>query len=331
MAIRKKKKIFAERNLLIILIVIWMFLAFATKGTFSSFSNITNLLRQSAINGVVAIGMTFIIITGGIDLSVGSVVGLSGMIYAILTSSRGDFQLPSFVAIAVALAISAVIGLVNGIAVHDGKVPAFIATLGMMTLVRGLIMYLSSGRMVTGVPLGFREFAVDTFLGIPALVWTWLIIAIVTAFILKYTKFGRNLYAIGSNVEAARLSGINIRINMYGFYSLAALLSGIGGLMLATRMAAGVPTGGQGYELDAIASVVIGGASLNGGVGTILGTVLGALIIQTIRNGGNLLGVDPFIMQIIIGAIIILAVFFDQYMKTREKGKGIKKLFKREA
>jgi len=139
------------------------------------------------------------------------------------------------------------------------------------------------------------------------------------AFVLKYTMFGRNLYAIGSNKEAARLSGINIRLNMYSFYTVAALFSGIAGLMLATRMAAGVPTGGQGYELDAIASVVIGGASLSGGVGTVFGTALGALIIQTMRNGGNLLGVDPFIMQIIIGALIILAVFFDQYLKGRRE------------
>ncbi|HOI62700.1 MAG: ABC transporter permease [Thermotogaceae bacterium] len=329
MAGKRERKAFAERNLLIILVVMWVFLAIATKGNFSSWANITNLIRQSSINGVVAIGMTLIIITGGIDLSVGSIVGLSGMIYAIMTSTRGDFKLSSFWGIIIALAVGALVGLINAVAIHDGKVPAFIATLGMMTLVRGIVMYVSSGRMVTGVPTEYRQFAVDEFLGIPALAWTWIILALVMIFVLKYTKFGRNLYAIGSNEEAARLSGINIRFNMYAFYIVAALFSGVAGLMLGTRMAAGVPTGGQGYELDAIASVVIGGASLSGGVGTILGTALGALIIQTIRNGGNLLGVDPFIMQIIIGAIIILAVFFDQFIKSRKKGEGLKKLFKR--
>jgi ribose/xylose/arabinose/galactoside ABC-type transport system permease subunit len=315
-----QRKAFAERNLLIILAVMAVYLIIATKGNFSSWDNITNLIRQSSINGVVAIGMTLIIITGGIDLSVGSIVGLSGMIYALLTSNRGDIQMASFLAIIISLGVSALIGLANGVAVHNGRVPPFIATLGMMTWVRGLVMYVSSGRMISGLPIGFREFSVATMLGIPALAWTWIFLAIFMAFVLKYTVYGRNLYAIGSNVEAARLSGINIGSNLYKFYVTAALFSGIAGLMLGTRMAAGVPTGGQGYELDAIASVVIGGASLSGGVGTIFGTALGALIIQTLRNGGNLLGVDPFIMQIIIGAIIILAVFFDQYLKGRKTG-----------
>lgn len=315
-----QRKVFAERNLLIILAVMSIYLTIATKGNFSSWDNITNLIRQSSINGVVAIGMTLIIITGGIDLSVGSIVGLSGMVYAILTSNRGNIQMLSSLAILISLGFSALIGLANGVAVHNGKVPPFIATLGMMTLVRGLVMYVSSGRMITGLPIGFREFSVATLLGIPALAWTWIFLALLMAFVLKYTMFGRNLYAIGSNKEAARLSGINIGSNLYKFYVVAALFSGIAGLMLGTRMAAGVPTGGQGYELDAIASVVIGGASLSGGVGTIFGTALGALIIQTLRNGGNLLGVDPFIMQIIIGAIIILAVFFDQYLKGRREG-----------
>lgn len=315
-----QRKAFAERNLLIILAVMAVYLIIATKGNFSSWDNITNLIRQSSINGVVAIGMTLIIITGGIDLSVGSIVGLSGMIYALLTSNRGDIQMASFLAIIISLGVSALIGLANGVAVHNGRVPPFIATLGMMTLVRGLVMYVSSGRMISGLPIGFREFSVATMLGIPALAWTWIFLAIFMAFVLKYTVYGRNLYAIGSNVEAARLSGINIGSNLYKFYVTAALFSGIAGLMLGTRMAAGVPTGGQGYELDAIASVVIGGASLSGGVGSIFGTALGALIIQTLRNGGNLLGVDPFIMQIIIGAIIILAVFFDQYLKGRKTG-----------
>ncbi len=329
MAGKRDRKVFAERNLLIILVVMWVFLAIATGGNFSSWANITNLIRQSSINGVVAIGMTLIIITGGIDLSVGSIVGLSGMVFAIFTSTRGEFQFPTFVGILIALGISAIVGLINAIAVHDGKVPAFIATLGMMTLVRGVVMYISSGRMVTGVPTEYRQFAVAEFLGLPALAWTWIILAAIMIFVLKYTKFGRNLYAIGSNEEAARLSGINVRLNMYSFYIVAAIFSAIAGLMLGTRMAAGVPTGGQGYELDAIASVVIGGASLSGGVGTVLGTSLGALIIQTIRNGGNLLGVDPFIMQIVIGAIIILAVFFDQFVKNRRKGDGLKRLFKK--
>jgi len=325
----KMKKTFAERNLLLIVILIWIFLALVTKGNFSSWGNITNLVRQSSINGVVAIGMTLVIITGGIDLSVGSFVGLSGMLYAIFTSTSMDFQFSSGVSILIALSLCALGGLINGILVYDGKVPPFIATLGMMTLLRGVVMYISSGRMITGIPLEFKQFAVKEFLGMPVLAWTWIILVALMMFILKYTVWGRNLYAIGSNEEASQVAGINVRLHLYSFYSMAALFSGIAGLMLASRMAAGVPTGGQGYELDAIASVVIGGASLSGGVGSILGTALGAILIQTIRNGGNLLGIDPFIMQIIIGAIIILAVLFDQLAKKGGSRNLFKKIFQR--
>lgn len=325
----KMKKTFAERNLLLIVILIWVFLALVTKGNFFSWGNITNLVRQSSINGVVAIGMTLVIITGGIDLSVGSFVGLSGMLYAIFTSTSMDFQFSSGVSILIALSLCALGGLINGILVYDGKVPPFIATLGMMTLLRGVVMYISSGRMITGIPLEFKQFAVKEFLGMPVLAWTWIILVALMMFILKYTVWGRNLYAIGSNEEASQVAGINVRLHLYSFYSMAALFSGIAGLMLASRMAAGVPTAGQGYELDAIASVVIGGASLSGGVGSILGTALGAILIQTIRNGGNLLGIDPFIMQIIIGAIIILAVLFDQLAKKGGSTNLFKKIFQR--
>ncbi|ABV32755.1 ABC transporter permease [Pseudothermotoga lettingae] len=308
---------FAERNLIIIFLVLAVFLAFATKGTFLSFGNITNLLRQTSINGVVALAMLFVIITGGIDLSVGSVVGLSGMVFAMLTSSRLQFQFSTFQAVVIALLVSIFVGVGDGFAVHDLKVPPFIATLGMMTFVRGLVMYISSGRMITGIPYSFVNFSSENILDIPKLVWLWVVMAVIVTIVLKYTKFGRNLYALGSNKEAARLSGISLRLNYYGAYAVSGLLSGIAGIMLASRLAAGVPTAGQGYELDAIASVVIGGASLSGGTGTALGTVIGALLIQTLRNGGNLLGIDPFVMQMAIGLIIIAAVFFDQYVKAR--------------
>ena len=239
MAEKGGRRAFAERNLLVIIILMAIFLSIATKGNFYSWENISNLLRQSSINGVVAIGMTLIIITGGIDLSVGSIVGLSGMTYAILTSNRGEIQMSSGLAILISLGIAALIGLANGVAVHDGKVPPFIATLGMMTLVRGLVMYVSSGRMITGIPWG-SVFSVATF-NIPAL--PDLILALFS-FCIEIHHVWKKLYAIGSNKEAARLSGINIRLNMYGFYTVAALFSGIAGLMLATRMAAGAHWGG---------------------------------------------------------------------------------------
>lgn len=313
----KRFAAFSERNLLLVFVVLVVLLTVATKGKFLSFGNITNLLRQTSINGVVALAMLFVIITGGIDLSVGAVAGLSGMVFAMLTSNRLDYQLSGFQAILIALAVSALIGFANGFAVYDMKIPPFIATLGVMTFVRGLVMYISGGRMITGIPREFIDFASVVVLDVPALVWLWLALAVVSGLVLKYTRFGRNLYAIGSNREAARLSGINLRLNYLLAYAVSGFLSGVAGLMLASRLAAGVPTAGQGYELDAIASVVIGGASLSGGVGTALGTVIGAVLIQTLRNGGNLLGIDPFIMQMMIGLIIIAAVFFDQYVKAR--------------
>uniref|UniRef100_A0A832MPT5 ABC transporter permease n=1 Tax=Pseudothermotoga hypogea TaxID=57487 RepID=A0A832MPT5_9THEM len=317
MSSSKKFAVFNERNLILIFAVLVVFLTVTTKGKFLSFGNITNLLRQTSINGVVALAMLFVIITGGIDLSVGAIVGLSGMVFAMFTSNRLDYQLPSFQAILIAILVSVLFGLANGFAVYDMKIPPFIATLGVMTFVRGLVMYISGGRMITGIPRKFINFASEVVLDIPALVWLWLGIALASGLVLKYTRFGRNLYAIGSNREAARLSGVNLRLNYLLAYAVSGFLSGVAGLMLASRLAAGVPTAGQGYELDAIASVVIGGASLSGGAGTALGTVIGAVLIQTLRNGGNLLGIDPFVMQMMIGLIIIGAVFFDQYVKAR--------------
>ena len=314
---RSRRRTSTEVNLVIILLVLMMILSIATKGTFLSISNLTNLLRQTSINGVVAAAMLFVIITGGIDLSVGAVVGVSGMIFALLTSSMMPYQYSMILAFIIALFVSTLIGLGNGIAIYDGKVPPFIATLGIMTFTRGLTMYLSSGRMITGIPKSFIQFSYKKYLGIPGLALVWVISVLIAEFVLKYTKFGRNLYALGSNPEAARLSGINLRLNYYGAYMTSGFLSGVAGIMLASRLAAGVPTAGQGYELDAIAAVVIGGASLSGGVGSAFGTALGAFLIQTLRNGGNLLGIDPFVMQMVIGLIIVVAVFVDQYAKAR--------------
>ncbi len=235
---------FNERNLLLIFAVLVVLLTIVTKGKFLSFGNITNLLRQTSINGVVALAMLFVIITGGIDLSVGALVGLSGMVFAMLTSNRLSYQLPSLQAVLIALTVSTLFGLANGFAVYDMKIPPFIATLGVMTFVRGLVMYISGGRMITGLPRNFINFASDVILDVPTLVWLWLMIALISGLVLKYTRFGRNLYAIGSNREAARLSGINLRLNYLLAYAVSGFLSGIAGLMLASRLAAGVPTGG---------------------------------------------------------------------------------------
>ncbi len=248
--------------------------------------------------------MTFVILTGGIDLSVGSVVGLT----SILSSMMIKNGLPISVSIIVALSAGIFVGIVNGIIIHYGKVPPFIATLGAMTVVRGVIKLVSDAKMITGLDQGFIDFALNKFLLLPNLFWIWLIVIVLSWFILSRTIFGRNVYAIGSNEESSRLSGINISRNIIYVYVTSALLSGIAGIMLASRLSSGIPTAGSGYELDAIAATVVGGTALTGAKGGVIGTVIGAILLATIRNGGVLLGINPFILEVIIGSLIVVSV-----------------------
>jgi len=304
----------AESNLIIILVVLIVAL-WVMNDKFLSFANVTNLLRQTAIIGVLAIGMTFVILSGGIDLSVGSVLAFS----SILASQLMVAGFPVWAAIIIALVAGAVIGAIMGIIIHKGKVPAFIATLGGMTVVRGLVMLMCGAQKIMGLPEAIGDFAVQRYLGIPAMAYIWFITIIIGWFVSKYTVFGRNMYAIGSNTEAARLSGIKIGINICGIYAFSAFMASIAGILMTARLGNGVPTAGQGYELDAIAAVVVGGGSLNGAIGSIPGTVLGTIIIASIRNGGALLGINPFILDISIGGLIVFAVLFDQLRKHKAK------------
>jgi len=301
-------------NILVIYVIFFLLLSIFVKGFLTS-GNLSNLVRQTSINGVVALGMTFVIIAAGIDLSVGSVIGFAGIVAAVLMVRSG---LSPFLSVIIAIIIGTLIGILNGMLVFDGKVPPFIATLGTMTVFRGATMLVSGAQMVSGMPDAFLNLAQIDILGLPSLFIVWLIVMIISAFILNMTRFGRNVYAIGSNQEAARLSGINIRLNIYAIYGLAALMSSIAGIMLVSRLANGIPTGGSGYELDAIAASVIGGASLNGGEGSILGTVLGAMLMSTLRQGGDLLGINPFILQMLVGALIVAAVLIDQNRKRKQ-------------
>jgi ribose/xylose/arabinose/galactoside ABC-type transport system permease subunit len=306
-------RLLSEGSLILILVALFVFLSFASP-TFLTWRNLTNLGRQTSINGIVALGMTFVIISGGIDLSVGAVVGLSGMIAALLM--RGGMN-PA-IAISIALVVGALVGALNGVVIFKGKVPPFIATLGTMTIVRGLIMLISGAAMVAGLPKAFTEFSQAVYFGIPSMIWIWLLIAVIAFIITKWLVFGRNVYTIGSNKEAARLSGISVGRVTIGVYALCSLFAAIAGILFISRIANGVPTAGQGYELEAIAAAVIGGASLSGAEGSVFGTVLGAIIMQLLRNGGNLLGVNPFILEIVIGALIIGVVFLDQRNKSQK-------------
>ena len=299
---------------ILILILLAFFIIFSlTSPSFLTLNNLSNLVRQVAIIGVVSIGMTIVIISAGIDLSVGSIVGFSNIVVAVLMT-HGVPVVPS---ILITFVASSALGVLNGVLIHDGRVPPFIATLGMMTAVRGLLMLISGAQMVAGLPKAFLKFAQIDILWMPSLFFVWLVVIALSVLMTTVTRFGRNVFALGSNPEAARLSGINIRATLYGVYAFSALTSAIAGILYTSRLANGIPTAGEGYELDAIAAAVVGGASLMGGEGTILGTVLGALIIATLRNGGDLLGIDPFILQIAIGVLIVAAVLIDQLSKRR--------------
>lgn len=310
----KKRSRFVEGNLLVIVVFLIIILSFATKNFFTT-NNIRNLVRQTSVNGIIALGMTFVIISGGIDLSVGSIVGVSSIVVSKLLASG----MAIFPSVMIAILVCTLLGMLNGLIIHYGKVPPFIATLGMMQAARGIVMLLSNARMIAGLPKAFTNFSQSLVLGLPSLFFVWLLVILVTFVVTTQMIFGRNIFAYGSNVEAAKLSGINVARVTVSVYAISGLLSGLAGVLMTSRLANGIPTAGQGYEMDAIASAVVGGASLSGGSGTILGTVLGALLISVIQNGGNLLGINSFILQIIVGVLIVASVWIDQKRKADSK------------
>ncbi|WFU12108.1 ABC transporter permease (plasmid) [Rhizobium sp. CB3090] len=290
---------------LIGLLILCMFLSVATD-RFLSVRNALNILDQITVLGVMSVGMTFVILIGGIDLSVGSVLALSMMVMGWVANVAG---LPMAVAIPLALLASAVSGLIVGVMVTSFRVPAFIATLAMMSVARGIANMITDGQQIVGFPDWFTMLAIDRHFGVlTATVFLMLAIVIVSWLFLKYRSEGRMLYAIGGNPEVARLAGINVPVVTIGVYVVCAVLAGVAGIVLAARLDAVQPSSGFGYELDTIAAVVIGGTSLSGGAGGIGGTLIGVLIIGVLRNGLNLLNVSPFLQQVIIGVVIVLAV-----------------------
>nr|WP_301610892.1 ribose ABC transporter permease [Microbacterium sp. APC 3898] len=277
---------------------------------FLSVSNLMNVLRQVSINALIAFGMTFVILTGGIDLSVGATLALTGAVTAGMMASGID---PIF-AMLLGLLLGAVLGAINGFIIAKGKVAPFIATLATMTIYRGLTLVYTDGRPISGLgdSLTFQMLGKGYFLGIPVPVVTMIISFGVLYFILKKTTFGRRVYAVGGNEEASILSGINAdRIKIY-VYSLLGLLAALASLILTSRLNSAQPTAGEMFELDAIAAVVLGGTSLTGGRGWIVGTLIGALIIGVLNNGLNLIGVPSFFQQVVKGAVILLAVLLDR-------------------
>lgn len=272
--------------------------------------NILNLLRQVAINALIAFGMTFVILTGGIDLSVGSILALSSAFVANLMLAGVD----PILAIIIGCAAGGVMGMVNGLMITKGKMAPFIATLATMTIFRGLTLVYTNGNPITGLgdSMAFQLFGRGYFLGIPVPAITMAITFIVLWVILHKTPFGRKTYAIGGNEKAAIVSGIKVPRVKIMIYSLAGALSALAGAILTSRLNSAQPTAGTSYELDAIAAVVLGGTSLSGGRGRIVGTLIGALIIGTLNNGLNLLGVSSFYQMVVKGIVIVIAVLIDR-------------------
>ncbi|MBC8535364.1 ABC transporter permease [Feifania hominis] len=298
-----------ELSIFLLIVLLFVLFSFFTKNFFSWY-NIHNLFKQSVVIGIISIALSFVFVTGRTDLSVGTTAGLSAMIVALLMSKLG---MNPWLAIIIAVGLSTLCGLFNGIIIYDLKVVPFIATMGTSGVVRGLIKYMSNAMTIGNLDPGFNQFALTKFLGVSSLIYFWFVIVAIAFFVMKFTKFGRNLYVLGSSDEVANLSGINTRRHVYMAYIISAFLSAVAGILMTSRLNCAVPTGGTGFEMNAIASAVIGGVSMSGATGTPFGAALGTFLIMLIQNGGIQLGIDPFIMESVSGLMVIVAVCFNGF------------------
>ena len=281
---------------------------------FLTVSNLLNVAQQTSINAIIAVGLTFVIISAGIDLSVGSILAFSGVVIASILNA--GYPIP--LAITAGLLVGLTCGSINGALIAIGKLPPFIATLGMMSVARGAALMYTNGRPISGFSSEFRFLANGEILSIPTSIIIMVFVYIVAHFVLTKTKLGRYTYAIGGNEEATRLSGVSVTFHKIMIYGICGLLSGLAAVILTARLNSAQPIAGIMYELDAIAAAVIGGTSLVGGEGRVFGTLIGALIMGVLRNGLNLLGVSSFLQQTIIGSVIIIAVLIDMTLKRRK-------------
>lgn len=294
------------------LIVLFVGLSIASPH-FLTNTNLSSVVRQTAVINIMALGMTMIIVSGGIDLSVGAILALSGLI-GTMAMEAGQ---PIPVAILVGLLTGGVCGLLNGLLTTKLKINPFIVTLGTLGIIRGVTLIISNGLPVHNIPKAYSFLGEGNLLGVPFVLWILLFCALAVHVILEHTKLGRYAFAIGSNPDAAWYAGIPVTFHTTAVYAIGGLLTGLSGMIEASRLMTGQPTAGQGYELQAIAAVVIGGGSLRGGEGTVVGTLVGAFIMGLLSNGSDLLGISPYLQQAIIGAVIILAVTFDELRKRK--------------
>lgn len=309
---------------IIALLVMCIALSFLSDRFLTS-ENTWNVMRQISVNMVISVGMTLVILTGGIDLSVGSILALAGAVTAGMLKFGAEFpEMNVYIgftllgALAGGILVGALLGWFNGFTITRFKVPPFVATLAMLTIARGLTMLWTGGFPITGLGKNMAFIGTGWFLGIPMPVWISTVIVLAAVVLTKRTTLGRHIYAIGGNETAAKLSGLKIKKIKVIVYSIAGALAGIGGILVTSRLDSAQPNAGFGFELDSIAAVVIGGTSLSGGKGTIMGTVQGALIIGVLNNGLVLLNVSPFWQQVIKGFVILLAVIIEKFNSKEE-------------
>lgn len=293
-----------ETGVVIGLVVLIVFFSL-TAENFLSLSNSINVARQVSIIAIMALGMTVVIIAGGIDLSVGSVMGLSGVFAATLMM---NYNLPVFVSGLGGVIVGGALGLFNGALNGFFKVPSFIATLAMLSIARGIALLYTDAKPIYNLPDSFTNLGTGYVGHVPIPVIVMMLIFSLFYMLMRYTKIGRYAYSIGGNADVARLSGINVRRYMISFFVISGLMAGLAGVILSARMASGEPTAGVGYELEVIAAVVLGGTSLAGGRGSMLGTIAGAFVMGVLSNGLAMLNVPPFVQMVLSGLIILLAV-----------------------
>ncbi|KWT05002.1 sugar ABC transporter permease [Pseudomonas syringae pv. avii] len=287
---------------------------------FLSARNIKNILTEVSIYGIIGVGMTYVILTGGIDLAVGSLLAFAAISGAFLMQALGgDFFMGWLVAMLAACAVVTMAGYLHGKVVTRFGVPAFIVTLGGLTVWRGATLIVNDGAPVSGFNEAFRWWGRGDVLGVPVPVLVFLVVALVGYIALRYTRYGRQVYAVGGNPEAARLSGLSVQSVVLSVYVITGFLAGLAGFLLSARLGSAEAVAGTGYELRIIASVVIGGTSLFGGLGGVGGTIVGALLIGVLINGLVIMNVSAYYQQVVIGIIIVLAVGFDTYAKSRGK------------
>jgi ribose transport system permease protein len=294
------------------LIILFIALTIATPH-FLTAINLASVARQTAVINIMALGMTLVIITGGIDLSVGSILAIAGLFGTM--AIKDGYPIP--LAILIGIGSGLLCGFLNGLMITQLRINPFIVTLGTLEAYRGVALVVSKGLPVHEIPDSFSYLGDGNLLGIPFSLWLLALCAILMHFVLEHTKLGRYAFAIGSNTAAAYYAGVPIKFHLTAVYAIAGMLAGLAGMIEASRLMTGQPTAGQGYELQAIAAVVIGGGSLQGGEGSVVGTLIGAFIIGLLSNGSDLLGVNPYWQQVIIGAVIIVAVAFDELRKRK--------------